>query len=182
MKNVLSEVQYKTLIHRLESTFTFLQFTLTLRKLKYSWWHSVERWRCTCPYIWSHSFPVFFLTLNYAKGTTLISISREEYVPNIFYFLENDYLHDKLQFCPIRFAFRSLLTWIDCRSLLGSVYIGNSCPWLEGYPTPRVNFTERLYEETLSRLAGWPSFALQASQLLTDHVKAFPRSCPGQAS
>ena len=53
------------------------------------------------------------------------------------------------------------------------------CRWLEGYPFSRVNF-ERLYEEKLSLLAGWPS--ITSSQLLTNLVKAFPGSCLGQAS
>ena len=42
-----------------------------------------------------------------------------------------------------------------------------------GYSILRVNFTECLYEETLSLLAGCHSFAPSEST----HVKAFPRSC-----
>ena len=37
---------------------------------------------------------------------------------------------------------------------IGPVYMGKSCLWLEGYPIPRVYFTECLYEEKLSLLAG----------------------------
>ena len=42
------------------------------------------------------------------------------------------------------------------------------------YPPPKLIFTECLYAaENLSLPGGWPSFAPQVSQLLTNHVKAF---------
>ena len=64
-------------------------------------------------------------------------------------------------------------TWVWVNS--GPVYISKSCPWLKGYPIPpKLIFTECLYAaENLSLPGGWPSFAPQVSQLLTNHVKAF---------
>ena len=41
---------------------------------------------------------------------------------------------------------------------------------------PELIFTDHLYKEKLSLLAGWPSFTTCAGHFLTNHVKAFPRS------
>ena len=58
--------------------------------------------------IWLIPFFSYCVTLNYttvyvqyAKGTTLDLQCRylKKYVPHLFHFLDNDYLHDKLQFC-----------------------------------------------------------------------------------
>ena len=39
-------------------------------------------------------------------------------------------------------------------AFLRHLYMGKCCPWVEGYPIPELIFTERLYEEKWSLLAG----------------------------
>ena len=61
--------------------------------------------------------------------------------------------------------------------------LGKSCPWLEAHPIPKVIlYRVFIWRKLISAIQGWPSFSPRASQLLTNHVKAFPLSCLGQAS
>ena len=74
-----------------------------------------------------------------------------------------------------------------CATLLGTIiYMGKICLWLEGYPqSPKLILQSAfIWRKVVSAIPGWPSFSPghRASQTLTNHVKAFPRSSLGKAS